>query len=109
MDVKLVRKALDERECEDLEMVLQHKSKLHICREVKREVVFEDYLEHVKGVASRLFSKVQLLMGCLRSWVGILIGVGHGCVLIVGLVRSHLSMFFLSFHHMIPRDNFCTT
>ena len=29
-----------------------------------------------------------------------------GSVLIVGLVRSWLSMFFLSVHHMIPRDEF---
>ena len=30
--------------------------------------------------------------------------VGHRSVLIVGLVRRQLSMFFLSVHHMIPRD-----
>ena len=31
-------------------------------------------------------------------------GGGHRSVLIVGYVRSQLSMFFLSVHHMIPRD-----
>ena len=31
-------------------------------------------------------------------------GVGLRNVLIVGLVMSALSMFFLSVHHMIPRD-----
>ena len=32
--------------------------------------------------------------------------VGHRSVLIVGLVRNHLNMFFLSVHHTIPKDNF---
>ena len=45
-------------------------------------------------------------MGCLRSWVVILIGVDHRSVLVVGLVKNRLSMFFLSVHHMIPRDKF---
>ena len=46
----------------------------------------------------------QVPMGFLRSWVGMLKGVGLRNVLIVGLVRSLLSMSFLSVHHMIPRD-----
>ena len=50
-------------------------------------------------------------MGYLRSWVGMLIGVGHRnvlVVLIVGLVRIWLSMLFLNVlvHHMIVRYKF---
>ena len=67
-----------------------------VCRELKREVGFEEYLEYVKGAASRLlfFYFVRVLMVCLRSWAGTPIGVGHRRVLIVGLARSRLSMFF---------------
>ena len=43
-------------------------------------------------------------MDFLRSWVGTLKGVGPKNVIIVGLVRSPLRMYFLSMHHMIPRD-----
>ena len=42
-------------------------------------------------------------MGFLRSWVGMLVGVGHRNVLIVRPLKSPLSMFCLSVHHMIPR------
>ena len=35
----------------------------------------------------------------LRSWVGMLRGAGARNVLIVGLVRSMFSMFFVSVHH----------
>ena len=45
-------------------------------------------------------------MGFLRNWVGMLRGVGLRNVLIVGLVRSLFSMFFLSGHHTIPGDKF---
>ena len=38
-------------------MDLQHKSKLHIYRELKREVGFEEYLEYVKwGLLSSIMS-----------------------------------------------------
>ena len=40
-----------------------------------------------------------------RSWVGILIGVGHRTVLIVELVRNCLSVFFLSVHHDFQRPS----
>ena len=43
-------------------------------------------------------------MGYSRNCVGILIEVGHKNVLNVGLVKSQLSMFFLSVHHMILKD-----
>ena len=43
-------------------------------------------------------------MGYLRNWVRMLIWVGHKSVLIVGLVKSQLNMFFLSVNHMIPTD-----
>ena len=59
LNVKLVLKALDKRECEEFEKALQHKSKLHIYREVKREIGFEEYLEYVRGLPSRLFFKFR--------------------------------------------------
>ena len=43
-------------------------------------------------------------MGFLRNWVGMPRGVGLRNVLVVGLVKSLLSMSFLSVHHTIPRD-----
>ena len=49
-------------------MALQHKSKLQVYRELKREIWFEEYLEYVKGAPSTLFlSFVRVPMGCLRS------------------------------------------
>ena len=38
-------------------MALQHKSKLQVYREFKREIGFEEYLECVKEAPSRLFLK----------------------------------------------------
>ena len=43
-------------------------------------------------------------MDFLRSWIGMLIGVGLRNVLIVRLVRSLLSMLFLSLHGTIPKN-----
>ena len=84
-------------------MYLQHKSKLLVYSEVKREVVFEEYFEHINGAHSRLLLNcVQIPMEFLKSWVGTQRKVGPRNVLIVGLVRSLLSMSFLSLHHAIP-------
>ena len=35
MDVKLIKENLDNKVCEEFEMVLQHKSKLHVYKELK--------------------------------------------------------------------------
>ena len=43
---KLIKEALDKKECEEFEMALQHKSKLHVYKELKNEVGFEEYLQH---------------------------------------------------------------
>ena len=56
LDVKLTKKSLDKRECEELEMALQHKSKLHIYRELKWQFGFEKYLEYVKGTLLDCFN-----------------------------------------------------
>ena len=40
----------------------------------------------------------------LRSWVGMLKGVGLMNVLIVGLVRSKLNIFSLNVHFITPGD-----
>ena len=58
LDIKLIKKALDKRECEEFEMALQHKSKLRVYRELKHEIGFVKYLEYVKKAPSRLFFKV---------------------------------------------------
>ena len=68
-------------------------------------VGFEEYSKHVNGLPSRLFLNiVQVPMDFSRSWASMLSEVGHRNVLIVGLVRSLLSVLFLSVHHMIPKD-----
>ena len=40
-------------------MALQHKSKLRVYRELLLEIGFEEYLEYIKGVPSRLFLKFR--------------------------------------------------
>ena len=59
LEIKLMREALDKRECEEFEMALQHKSKLRVYKELKRGVGFEEYLKHVKGPPSRLLFKFR--------------------------------------------------
>ena len=85
-------------------MALCHKSKLRVYKELKHGVGFEEYLRYVKGPPSRLFFKF-----CSGTH-GLFEELGRHAkrgglrnVLIVGLVRSLLSMFFLSVHHSIPR------
>ena len=55
LERKLIKEALAKRECEKFEMALGHKSKLHVYKELKRGVGFEEYLKYVKGPHSRLF------------------------------------------------------
>ena len=109
LERKLIKEALDRRVCEEFELALRHKSKLHVYKELKRGVGFEEYLRYVKGpVLDCSLSSVRVPMGFLRNSVGMLRGLGLRNVLIVGLVKSLLSMFFLSVHHTIPRDKiFC--
>ena len=57
LESKLIKEALDKGECEEFEMALQHKSKLRVHKELKREVGFEEYLQHVKVPSSRLLLK----------------------------------------------------
>ena len=59
LDIKLIQKALDQRECEEFEMALQHKSLLRVHGELKQEIAFEEYLEYVNGAPSRLFYKFR--------------------------------------------------
>ena len=49
---------------------------------------------------------IQVPMGFLKSWVGMLRGVGHKSVLTVRFVRSWLSVFSSNVHYMIPRGQF---
>ena len=59
MDIKLIKEALDKKECEEFEMAIQHKSKLRVYKEWKYGVRFEEYLKQVKGP----------LLGCCLSFV----------------------------------------
>ena len=81
-------------------------------RELKGEVGFEDYLEYVKEAPSRLFFKFcsgthrlfeELDRHARREG-------SQECPIVSGLVRSLLSMFFMSVNHMISKDmSFWTT
>ena len=51
---KTNQKDLSKRECKEFEMILQHKSKLQVLKELKKEIGFEEYLEYVEE-APRLF------------------------------------------------------
>ena len=56
-NVKII-KGLAKRECDEFEICLQHKSEVWVYREVKREVGFEEYFEHINGAHSRYIFKV---------------------------------------------------
>ena len=59
MDVKLIKEALDKRECEEFKKALQHKLKLRVHKELKCGVGFGEYLKCVKGPYSRLFLRFR--------------------------------------------------
>ena len=89
------------------QVIVYSNIEITVYRELKQEIGFEEYLEYVKGTPSRLFLKFcsgthGLFEGLSRH----VKGVGHKSVLITGLVRNRLSMFFLSVHHMIPETKF---
>ena len=53
-------------------MAIQHKSKLHVYKELKQVIRLEQYFKCVKRPPSRLIFNlrfVQVLMDFLRSWV----------------------------------------
>ena len=43
LNLKIIKEVLTKRECEEFEMCIEHKSKLRVYREVKREIGFEEY------------------------------------------------------------------
>ena len=96
LEIKLIIEDLDKGECEEFEMALQHKSKLHVCKDLKWMVGFEDpfYID--------FYVPFRYLWTC---WVGMLIVMGPRNVLIVGHVQSLLSMFF-RVHHNSQEQNF---
>ena len=49
LEIKLIKEALERRECEEFEMALGHNYKLRVYKELKRGVGFEEYLKYVKG------------------------------------------------------------
>ena len=59
LDIKIIRKAVDQRDCKVFVMALHNKSKLRVYRELKREIGLEEYLEYVKEALSRLFVKFR--------------------------------------------------
>ena len=83
----------------------QNKFKLQVYREFKWEIRFPEYLEYVNGAPSRWFLKFCLpTYGLFEELGRPNKGVGHRSVIIVRLVRSQFSMFFLDEHHMIASD-----
>ena len=86
--IKVMKVALDKREFEEVEMAVQHKSKLRVYKELKRGVRFEEYLKHVNGPSSMLLFKFRSgTHGRFEEWGRHAMG-GGGClrnVLIVGL------------------------
>ena len=77
LERKLIKEALDRRECEEFDMALRHKSKLRVYKELKRGVGLREYLRYVKGPLLDCFlTSVRVPMGFLRNWVGMLRGVG---------------------------------
>ena len=66
---------------------------------------FEELLKYLKEPSSRPFLKFcPGTNGILRSWVGMLRGVGPRNALIVGLVRSLLSMFLFIMDHTVHKE-----
>ena len=108
LDVKGCRKPLDKRQWEEFELALQCKSKLCFYRELKQDVGFEEYLEFVKVGHSRLFFKFHSGTYGLFKELSI-VRVGYRNVLIVGLVRSQLNLFFLSVKCIFSREKFLLT
>ena len=67
MEIKLIKEALDKRECEEFEMTLQHNSKLCVYKELKCGVGIGECLEYVKNPLLGCFlSSVQVPMDFLR-------------------------------------------
>ena len=58
LEIKLIKGALNRRECEEVEMALRDKSKLRVYKESKLRVGFEEYLKYVKEPLLDCFLKV---------------------------------------------------
>ena len=83
VDVKKIHSTIESRELRVFEVALEHKSKLHIHKELQEQVGLQEYLEYVKGAHARLFLNFILL----RIWVGMPIRVGDRNALIVGPLK----------------------
>ena len=71
------------------------------------EVGVEECLEFVKGASQIVFKIfVQVPMGFLRSWIGILAGEESQERPICGACKERLNILFLRVHHAILTDNF---
>ena len=60
LDTKIIKKALDKRECEEFEMALHHKSKLQLYTNFKQNIGFAKYLEYVKQAHLLDLKKIPL-------------------------------------------------
>ena len=60
LDKNVTKKASDKIEWREFEIPLQHKSKLQVYRELKREIGFEEYWKYINKIPSRLFLKFRL-------------------------------------------------
>ena len=70
LEIKLIKEALEKRECEEFEMSWRHKSKLFVYKKLKRGVGFEEYLNYVKGPPSRWFFNFRLATHGLFEQLG---------------------------------------
>ena len=95
LEIKLIKETLDKNECKEFETALQHKSKLCL-QGIEVWGWVWGIFETCKGTLFwLLLSFVQVPINFLRSWVGMLKGVGLRNVIIVGLIRILLTMFYL--------------
>ena len=52
LELKLIKEALNKIDCMELEKALQHESKLHVYKDLKRGIGLEKHLKHAKGPSS---------------------------------------------------------
>ena len=105
LGIKLIKKALDKRGCEEFEMALEHKTKLRVYRELKWEIGFEEYSEYVKVPPSRVFLKFCSGTHGLFEELGRHADRGglqecSNC----GACKESVEHVLSNVHYMIPRD-----
>ena len=104
--VKLIKEAINEIECGQFEIALEHKSKLRMYNELKGEIKFVEYLKYIKGAPSTLFLKFCSGTHVLFEELGWHAG-GDGsqkCCNCEACIKIQLNIYFLNVHHTISKD-----